>query len=126
MKKQVGNKLRGSAGFTLVELVVVIAIIGILAGIGTVGYGGYVKKANEAADQQLLGEVNTAFAAACVENGTEGALFARQVRYSTARRLRNAWVSVRSSTYSSSSPHPMPRAMEVTFRAENSRKRFIR
>lgn len=71
MKKQVGNKLRGSAGFTLVELVVVIAIIGILAGIGTVGYGGYVKKANEAADQQLLGEVNTAFAAACVENGTE-------------------------------------------------------
>lgn len=71
MKKQMGNKLRGSAGFTLVELIVVIAIIGILAGIGTVGYGGYVKKANEAADQQLLGEVNTAFAAACVENGTE-------------------------------------------------------
>lgn len=71
MKKQVGNKLRGSAGFTLVELIVVIAIIGILAGIGTVGYGGYVKKANEAADQQLLGAVNTAFAAACVENGTE-------------------------------------------------------
>ena len=71
MKKQVRNKLRGSAGFTLVELIVVIAIIGILAGIGTVGYGGYVKKANEAADQQLLGEVNTAFAAACVENGTE-------------------------------------------------------
>lgn len=66
-----GNKLRGSAGFTLVELIVVIAIIGILAGIGTVGYGGYVKKANEAADQQLLGAVNTAFAAACVENGTE-------------------------------------------------------
>ena len=71
MKKQVRNKLRGSAGFTLVELIVVIAIIGILAGIGTVGYGGYVKKANEAADQQLLGAVNTAFAAACVENGTE-------------------------------------------------------
>ena len=71
MKKQVENKLRGSAGFTLVELIVVIAIIGILAGIGTVGYGGYVKKANEAADQQLLGAVNTAFAAACVENGTE-------------------------------------------------------
>ena len=71
MKKQMGNKLRGKAGFTLVELVVVIAIIGILAGIGTVGYGGYVKKANEAADQQLLGAVNTAFAAACVENGTE-------------------------------------------------------
>lgn len=69
MKKQVRNKLRGSAGFTLVELIVVIAIIGILAGVGTVGYGGYIKKANEAADQQLLGAVNQAFAAACLENG---------------------------------------------------------
>lgn len=56
MKQQLRNK----AGFTLVELIVVIAILGILAGIGTVGYSGYVKRANMAVDQQLVSDIKYA------------------------------------------------------------------
>jgi len=63
--------MKKTEGFTLVELIVVIAILGILAGVGTVGYSGYVKKANVAADEQLLSTLNSAFAAACLENGDD-------------------------------------------------------
>ena len=58
-------------GFTLVELIVVIAILGILAGVGTVGYSGYIKKANMAADETLLRSLNNAYAVACIESGRD-------------------------------------------------------
>lgn len=51
--KRAGKK----AGFTLVELIVVIAVLAILAGTGTVAYAGYVKKANMAVDQQMMSDV---------------------------------------------------------------------
>ena len=60
-----------TGGFTLVELIVVVAILAILAGVGIPAYSGYVKKAERAADEQLLNAVNKAFAAACAENGTD-------------------------------------------------------
>ena len=65
------QKCKRNGGFTLVELIVVIAILAILAGVAVPAYTGYIKKAEEAADQQLLGAVNTAFAAACLEQGED-------------------------------------------------------
>ena len=59
------------AGFTLVELIVVIAILAILAGVAVPVYSGYIAKAEKAADLTLLGAVNDAFAAACMSEGTE-------------------------------------------------------
>lgn len=61
--------LRKQAGFTLVELIVVIAIIAVLGGVAVPAYSGYIEKANRAADAQLLADVNKAFAAACMMNG---------------------------------------------------------
>lgn len=56
------------AGFTLVELIVVIVILAILAAVAIPTYTGYIKKANEAADYQVLASIATAAAAVAAGN----------------------------------------------------------
>ena len=60
------NKRKRTEGFTLVELIVVIAILAILAGIAVPAYSGYLAKAKEAADLQVIGTVNSAIDAATI------------------------------------------------------------
>ena len=85
----IGTMKRTRAGFTLVELIVVIAILGILAGISVPVYSGYIRRAGEAGDLQLLGALNTAYAAACAEMNVDptGVIGTAQLSGETGSRI---------------------------------------
>lgn len=63
------KSLKSTKGFTLVELIVVIAILGILAAVAVPAYSGYIKKASEAGDTQLVASINTAIQSAAAGQG---------------------------------------------------------
>ena len=63
------NMFKKNGGFTLVELIVVIAILAILAGVAVPAYTGYIAKAQQAADMQVLSSVNTAVQGLTIAEG---------------------------------------------------------
>ncbi len=48
------DKARSNAGFTLIELVIVVAIVGVLAAVGIPSYNGYIADAKETTAQNNL------------------------------------------------------------------------
>ena len=71
MIKKWKKKLAEKAGFTLVELIVVIAILGILAGIAVPMYTGYIKRANDA---KVLSELSGVLTTAQAANAMTGSV----------------------------------------------------
>ena len=65
------KKFAGAAGFTIIELIVVIAILSILAGIAVPGYSAYIQRANDAAINAELQIVVDAAAAAAALAGAD-------------------------------------------------------
>ena len=67
MRKLLRRKLMNQAGFTLMELIVVVLIVGILAAVGVPLYLGYVRDSRLAEAKALAGAALTA-AQACAQN----------------------------------------------------------
>ncbi len=98
------EKMKSRRGFTLVELVVVIAVLAILAGVGAVAYRGYITRAQEAKDMEILAAVKTAVEAAYAEENytitnirvtteSDGALNNPEVSYISDKTYQNIPIS---------------------------------
>ncbi|NCP45489.1 MAG: prepilin-type N-terminal cleavage/methylation domain-containing protein, partial [Flavobacteriales bacterium] len=72
MKKlnEKGSTLRGSKGFTLIELIVVIVVIGILAGLVIIRIGSASKDARNAKRKADLAQIRTAIEQYRAKGGT--------------------------------------------------------
>src|SRR5437899_11739774 len=71
MRKLLKRALKNEAGFTLMELIVVVLIVGILAGVGVPLYLGYVRDSRLAEAKALAGATLTA-SQACAQNDPAG------------------------------------------------------
>lgn len=67
--KKFKERMAERAGFTLVELIVVIAILGILAAVAVPAYSGYLEKANKGTDDAQITVINTALASTAALHG---------------------------------------------------------
>lgn len=57
MSSRVGENMRNSKGFTLIEVMIVVVIVGILASIAYPSYQEYVNRSNRAEGQAFLSDI---------------------------------------------------------------------
>lgn len=70
--KKFKERMAAREGFTLVELIVVIAILAILAAVAVPTYSGYITRAYEAGDLQMLSAIKTAADVVAIEEEAAG------------------------------------------------------
>ena len=61
---------RYSAGFTLIELMIVVAIIAVLALLGMVGYGRIIRSSHSAEARHMIGAIKIAHESRRAETGS--------------------------------------------------------
>lgn len=69
-KKAICRRIRPDAGFTLIEIMLVVVIIGILAGVAAVKFGGQVGKGQENAAKASLSAISMALSLYEIDNGS--------------------------------------------------------
>ena len=72
------------AGFTLLELMIVVIIIGVLATLGVLQYQGAIEKARGAEAKQILGQMRSMCAAIYMGEGSANNCSATNLRVGTA------------------------------------------
>ena len=83
--------MKNNKGFSLVELIVVIAIMAVLAAVAVIGLSIYIPKAQQAADDELLHDINYILELSCNENGVD----VRDVTSATWDKANNKVTSVK-------------------------------
>lgn len=99
MKSKVGNKQQKTAGFTLVELLIVIVVIAILAAISVVAYSGIQQRARDSQRVQDVKTIAQALELYYMDNGHYPASGCSP-SCPTPKKINSSWATTSDGTWS--------------------------